>query len=152
MSENESYWPEVHPLDDGIRPAGRPDHCFFCQQAVGYPHLRSCVVVTKTVRFRITVDVDMDMPHGWTKEEIETEHIGARDMLLNCGPANDHDESALLECHYLRIVDETPDRSIRPEPTIRYQLKLFRIKTLCWLKFNVWWPLRNLILHDRPRS
>ena len=26
-------WPTVHEKDDGIRPAGRPDQCFYCKQS-----------------------------------------------------------------------------------------------------------------------
>lgn len=46
-------WPLVDPNDDGIRPAGKPDECFYCRQRVGQPHHRECVVVRKLVEMRV---------------------------------------------------------------------------------------------------
>jgi hypothetical protein len=46
-------WPLVDPLDDGIRPAGKSDECFYCGQRVGRPHDRECVIVTKRVEMRV---------------------------------------------------------------------------------------------------
>lgn len=39
-------WPVVLVNDDGIRPAGLPDECFYCHQKVGQPHTFECVTVT----------------------------------------------------------------------------------------------------------
>lgn len=50
-----------HPNDDGIRPAGPPDVCFYCNQKVGFPHIQTCVAVKKTVRLRFLVEVDAEM-------------------------------------------------------------------------------------------
>jgi hypothetical protein len=36
-------WPLVAPNDDGIRPAGPRDACFYCRQKVGQPHKPDCV-------------------------------------------------------------------------------------------------------------
>lgn len=46
-------WPLVLDDDDGIRPAGPPDECFYCRAKVGFPHGRECVVVTKLVRYDV---------------------------------------------------------------------------------------------------
>ena len=35
--DNENNWPLVDKNDDGIRPAGRQDACFYCGQRVGLP-------------------------------------------------------------------------------------------------------------------
>ncbi len=64
-------WPLVMPDDDGIRPAGTPGECFYCQQAVGQPHERDCVVVTKRVRLRYTFEVIVEVPHAWDQTMIE---------------------------------------------------------------------------------
>lgn len=53
-------WPTVDPEDDGIRPAGASDECFYCHQKVGEPHQRDCVIVTKRVRVRYLIDVDIE--------------------------------------------------------------------------------------------
>jgi hypothetical protein len=62
--------PLVHPHDDGIRPAGSPKHCFYCRQAVGTPHLESCVVVTKIVSLRMTIEIEKEVPYCWTDAQI----------------------------------------------------------------------------------
>ena len=62
--------PLVHPQDDGIRPAGLPDECFYCKQKIGNPHLEDCVAVTKKVRLRFSVEGEVDLPYGWSEEEI----------------------------------------------------------------------------------
>ncbi len=35
-------FPLVDKNDDGIRPAGKPDQCFYCQQKVGSEHKKDC--------------------------------------------------------------------------------------------------------------
>lgn len=71
-------WPLVIENDGGIRPAGKPDQCFYCRQRVGQPHGPDCVMVTKRVLIRIVSDDKMitglwtlDVPHSWTSETIE---------------------------------------------------------------------------------
>jgi len=67
-------WPLVDPRDDGIRPAGRPDECFYCHRRVGYTHGRECVIVQKRVEMRVTAKLPgsavtgrwvFDEPHEW---------------------------------------------------------------------------------------
>ena len=64
-------WPLVDPHDDGIRPAGEPDACFYCQQKVGTEHKRNCVIVEKLVRLRYSIDVDVEIPYSWDKNMVE---------------------------------------------------------------------------------
>jgi hypothetical protein len=56
-------FPLIAPNDDGIRPAGGPDKCFYCGQKIGTSHLRNCVAMTKKVKLRVTLDVELDQPH-----------------------------------------------------------------------------------------
>jgi hypothetical protein len=73
-------WPLVDKYDDGIRPAGRPDECFYCRQRVGKPHGSQCVIVTKVVELRVLAKLpdgkiaaalwQIDEPHAWTPEQI----------------------------------------------------------------------------------
>lgn len=67
-------WPLVAPNDDGIRPAGRPDECFYCRRRVGEEHKRDCVMVTKLVEYAVVATVGdqrfearwvKDVPYGW---------------------------------------------------------------------------------------
>lgn len=70
MREN---WPIVTADDDGIRPAGPPDECFYCQKKVGSYHNRKCVTVKKRVRYNVLFKnvvvgtFDRDDPHFWTE-------------------------------------------------------------------------------------
>lgn len=64
-------WPMVLLNDNGIRPAGPADACFYCNQKVGQLHLLDCVSIRKRVKVRYTVEVEIDMPHSAGKAEIE---------------------------------------------------------------------------------
>jgi hypothetical protein len=64
-------WPLVDANDDGIRPAGKPDECFYCHQKVGQPHGPECVVVHKKVRVRVTMEIEMEVPASWDDDAIE---------------------------------------------------------------------------------
>ncbi len=55
-------WPLVDKNDDGIRPAGKPNECFYCRNCVGSPHGQDCVMITK----RIEMKVIATMPEGDT--------------------------------------------------------------------------------------
>lgn len=64
-------WPAVLPDDDGIRPAGPPDRCFYCGRRVGAPHAADCVTVYQSVRYDVLVGgavvgtYDLMEPHAW---------------------------------------------------------------------------------------
>ncbi len=70
-------WPLVDKKDDGIRPAGRADACFYCGQKVGQPHGPKCVCVTKIVLVNVTLtgiavfDLQITTPHIWNKSTLE---------------------------------------------------------------------------------
>ena len=60
----------VDPKDDGIRPAGEPDECFYCNRKVGQEHMRDCVTIQKKVRVRFTVEVIAEAPYSWPDEMV----------------------------------------------------------------------------------
>jgi hypothetical protein len=74
-------WPLVAPNDDGIRPAGRPNECFYCRQRVGKPHARDCVCIKKRVELKVTATLpdgevltgfwQLDEPHHADAGNIE---------------------------------------------------------------------------------
>lgn len=66
----EAQWPLVHPYDDGIRPAGLPDECFYCNSKVGTAHALDCVAVKKLVRVRYEFDIDKLFPYSWSAQDI----------------------------------------------------------------------------------
>ncbi len=56
--------------DSGIRPAGKPDECFYCNQKIGTPHLDDCTMLLRKARVKITFELDaFVMNHD--KENIE---------------------------------------------------------------------------------
>lgn len=60
-------FPIVTKDDHGIRPAGKPDECFYCHSKVGEPHGRDCVTITKRVRLKATIEFEVEVPHSWEK-------------------------------------------------------------------------------------
>ncbi len=56
---------------DHTAPAGKPDECFWCGVAIGKPHSRDCVIVTKKVLLKVTINFEVSVPHSWDKENIE---------------------------------------------------------------------------------
>ena len=61
----------VHVHDDGIRPAGKPDECFYCRQKVGTEHKTDCVAVKKIVKVKYEYIIDIEVPHNWNAADIE---------------------------------------------------------------------------------
>jgi hypothetical protein len=51
-------WPLVLPNDDGIRPAGPPDACFYCRRLIGNPHGPECETVLVLVRYQVKMTRD----------------------------------------------------------------------------------------------
>lgn len=64
------YDQQVDPDDDGIRPAGPDDACFYCRSRVGELHDKDCVAWLRRVKVRYTFEIETDMPTGWDEEEI----------------------------------------------------------------------------------
>jgi hypothetical protein len=65
--------PETHRVtpENGPRPAGQPDECFYCHEAVGDDHKPTCVLRDRTVVMRYVFEVVIVVPEHWTKEDIE---------------------------------------------------------------------------------
>lgn len=120
MEENE--WPTVAPNDDGIRPAGKPDECFYCSGKVGKEHARDCVCVTKRVKVRFTVDLELDAPHSWTADKVNFRYQGSSwcgsnlaAMVTAERDQRDADGSCMCEIvsgELLEVVDATPRRQL----------------------------------------
>jgi hypothetical protein len=106
-------WPLVDPKDDGIRPAGEPDACFYCSQKVGQPHALDCVVVKKKVVVRYTVLAIIDVPHSWGADRILhcENNGGSRYNIAEWGST----EFVEVHCDFIKTEDETPSRDIRDD-------------------------------------
>lgn len=118
-------WPLVDPHDDGIRPAARPDECFYCQQKVGQPHKAECVIVTRKVKVCFTVDLELDEPFSW--DAIEFRYNDGSwcadsliDMLAEATKVVRDDSGVgrgpclcnVVPAEVLGIVDDTPSRKL----------------------------------------
>lgn len=64
-------WPKVLPNDDGIRPAGPANACFYCGRIVGQEHGRECVAVKRTIKARYTFEIEVDIPAFWETDTFE---------------------------------------------------------------------------------
>lgn len=69
-SQINQIMPVVLSNDDGIRPAGNPDECFYCNQKVGHPHKSNCVVLKKRAKVRYSFEFEIDVPWGWNQGNI----------------------------------------------------------------------------------
>lgn len=53
MMQKVEGWPVVLPDDDGIRPAGKPNECFYCGSKIGELHAEDCVCVYAFNRYDV---------------------------------------------------------------------------------------------------
>lgn len=114
-------WPLVAPNDDGIRPAGAPDQCFYCRQKVGAEHARDCVMVKKTVLVRYSIELEIEVPHHWRQGDVEfNRNEGtwcANNAIDELRKRFATDESGCMcgafACEYLGDADVTPRRELQ---------------------------------------
>jgi len=134
-------WPLVDKDDDGIRPAGLLDECFYCRQKIGQLHGQQCVVVTKVVAMIVEGAGlrgvwTLSEPHFWTAEDCEfhkNESTWCADNFLDEAASVAWDTPgameklqsllaaagdgsclcSVLKFKFLRVVDEQPRRLLR---------------------------------------
>ncbi len=74
MKDKELNYPTfmIEATDDGIRPAGEPDQCFYCGHRVGELHSVGCVITWshKKVKLVALVTFEEEVPEHWTAEDI----------------------------------------------------------------------------------
>ena len=57
--------------EHGPRPAGRPDQCFYCGQAVGTEHKADCVCRVKVVMVEVTMTIPRVVPASWDADSVD---------------------------------------------------------------------------------
>ena len=57
--------------DDGIRPAGDKNHCFYCGEEKGSQHKNDCVIRCRTIIMEMKINIPMDVPEFWDIEQCE---------------------------------------------------------------------------------
>ena len=115
-------WPTVLPDDDGIRPAGKPDQCFYCNARVGESHEPECVIVTKEITARYIFEVPVRVPWYWGKEEFEFRHNESSSCANNVvrfdlakAIGRDGCLCRFARAEYVGVIDETPRRHTKAE-------------------------------------
>lgn len=68
---SEEPYPIVTPDDDGIRPAGAPDACFYCGSKVGERHGPNCVTVRSERLLEVKILIRSQEPRSWSADDIE---------------------------------------------------------------------------------
>ena len=57
-AEQRKDWPLVTADDDdGVRPAGKANECFYCQRLIGNPHKAGCVIVRGVFEVSFSLDL-----------------------------------------------------------------------------------------------
>ena len=59
----------VHPNDS--RPIGPPGRCTYCREPIGSTHTSECVIPSRTVVVRATIEYVVSVPANWLRENIE---------------------------------------------------------------------------------
>ena len=57
--------------EKAMRPRSSARQCFYCKQPIGKVHKQDCVLVKKTVKVRMIVEYNVDVPAHWAAEQIE---------------------------------------------------------------------------------
>lgn len=57
--------------ENGPRPNGKPDECFYCNRLVGQPHKDNCVIFSKVVMVKVAVVIPRAVPAHWEQDQIE---------------------------------------------------------------------------------
>lgn len=114
-------WPKVLANDDGIRPAGEQDACFYCRSKIGEPHGDECVMVEKLVKVRYTFELEIKIPHHWDAHRFECHRNDgtwcADNAIGELEELKTHDSGCLCNrftAEFVSVVDETPIQTLKP--------------------------------------
>ncbi len=126
-----SGFPLVLSNDDGIRPAGRPNACFYCNRNIGEPHSSHCVAVKKLVQVRYVFTIGVYIPHFWGKSDVLSHRNGgswcADNALDEIGSAISDSRCLCgnFKCESMHEIDGTPSSLPKDElafaPTLDIQ-------------------------------
>ena len=95
-----------------IRPAGPSDKCFYCRKELDEQHKLDCVIRTRTVVVRATIEYVVNVPEFWTPEDIERHRNESSWCALNGVNELDelHDRTGTCFCgrtHYQYVREAT---------------------------------------------
>ncbi len=135
---------EIKANDSGIRPAGKPDQCFYCGNKVGELHGPTCVMVERKVTLEYKILVETYQPYHWSFDDIERHrNVGSwcASNLIAELEAIEEREGCLceaVECSVVNVVDNTPviAELVEPKPCLRAYIKevvTTKADDLCWM-------------------
>jgi len=124
--------PRVLENDDGIRPAGKPDECFYCKSKVGEIHGDNCPCVMSLFRFDVFIGEQMVgeyeeyLPYHWDHQMAE---FSRNESTWCAGNAEDRIRWSSAECEALytstmaklRAGAEDPEDYICPCGVLRFE-------------------------------
>jgi len=114
----QTVWPKVVKNDDGIRPAGNPDQCFYCKSKIGEEHRTDCCIVTKKVLINYCIVVEIDVPHYKSAEQIEFHRNSgtwcANNLIDELQQIKEEKGCLCLAttAKFIKVTDDTPSRKI----------------------------------------
>ena len=54
-----------------MRPVSNVEGCFYCGSSIGSYHKDSCVLVSKRVKVKATIEYEIEVPNSWSKKDVE---------------------------------------------------------------------------------
>ena len=98
--------------EHSIRPAGKPDECFYCHAKVGEQHKEDCVIRSRTVNVDFTIHVVMDVPEFWDEAQINYHYNDGSwcaSNLLNRLAIREHSDRCLCNIANAKYVGEATE-------------------------------------------
>lgn len=62
---------KTHVDAEDARPAGKPNECFYCNRKLFDEHTFDCVIPSRMVRLRVTIEYEAEVPRSWDSGTIE---------------------------------------------------------------------------------
>ena len=62
---------KIVTLENGPRPAGKPNRCFYCAQPIGSEHKADCVCRVKVVMVKVEMTIPRVVPISWDRGMVD---------------------------------------------------------------------------------
>ena len=57
--------------EKSMRPVSEAKECFYCHKRLGSFHEDNCVLISKKVKIRMTIEYEVSVPNHWKKNDVE---------------------------------------------------------------------------------
>lgn len=58
--------------EQAMRPASKERQCFYCRQPIGGFHRSDCVLIHRTWKLRVTLEIERPFPADWNEELVDS--------------------------------------------------------------------------------